>query len=179
MVGSAGLDFEEPADSGTDNDYEVTVTATDSSGGSDTVTVTITVTDVNDAPTFTAGIQGMAADHQEKTGDVAANELVISTYTATDPEEADVTLSLMGDDAALFELAEDTDEDAGASRVLSFKERPDFENPGDRNGDNVYEVTVRASDGKLNTGWMVTIKVTDADEAGEVEVPQDALIGLS
>ena len=25
---------------------------------------------------------------------------------------------------------------------------------------------------------MVTIKVTDADEAGEVEVPQDALIGV-
>ena len=181
MVGSAGLDFESPADQGdtpSNNTYVVTVTATDSSGGSDTVTVTITVTDVNDAPTFTAGIQGMAADHQEKTGAVAANELVISPYTATDPEEADVTLSLMGDDAALFELAEDTDEDADASRVLSFKERPDFENPGDRNTDNVYQVTVRASDGKLNTDRMVTIKVTDADEAGEVEVPQDALIGV-
>ena len=42
----------------------------------------------------------------------------------------------------------------------------------------MYEVTVRASDGRLNTDRMVTIKVTDADEAGEVEVPQDALIGV-
>ena len=186
MVGSAGLDFEmprgQPLSQSNTNDYVVMVTATDSSGGSDDVTVTITVTDVNDAPTFTAGTQGMADDHQEKTGDVVENELVISTYVATDPEGANVTLSLMGDDAASFELADDTlltGADApNVSQVLSFKERPDFENPGDRNGDNVYEVTVRASDGRLNTDRMVTIKVTDADEAGEVEVPQDALIGV-
>ena len=37
--------------------------------------------------------------------------LNISTYTATDPEGAEVTLSLMGDDAALFELADDTEDD--------------------------------------------------------------------
>ena len=33
----------------------------------------------------------------------------IATYTATDPEGESVTLSLMGDDAGLFELAADTD----------------------------------------------------------------------
>ena len=186
QLGSSGLDFEDPADTGdgsSNNTYVVTVKATDSHGvDSATVTVTITVTDVNEAPTFTAGTQGMADDHQEKTGDVEESELLISTYVATDPEGANVTLSLMGDDAASFELADDTLlTGAGApnvSQVLSFKERPDFENPGDRNGDNVYEVTVRASDGRLNTDRMVTIKVTDADEAGEVEVPQDALIGV-
>ena len=186
MVGSAGLDFE--ADANDDGEYVVMVTATDSHGISgDVVTVTITVTDVNEAPTFGAvndeatppvNIQGMAADHQEKTGPVTENELVISTYTATDPEGANVTLSLMGDDAALFELAADTETGNAVNRALSFRERPDFENPGDRNGDNVYEVSVRASDGRLNTDRMVTIKVTDADEAGEVEVPQDALIGV-
>ena len=180
MVGSAGLDFESPADTGTDNDYVVTVTATDSSGGSATVTVTITVTDVNDAPTFgavadgasPANTQGMAADHPENTED-----LDISTYTATDPEEAEVTLSLVGADAAKFEL-NDPDPVAAGTKVLAFIEEPDFENPGDQNGDNVYEVTVRASDSRLNTDRMVTIKVTDADEAGKVEVPQDALIGV-
>ena len=101
----------------------------------------------------------------------------ISTYTATDPEEAEVTLSLVGADAAKFEL-NDPDQVAAGTKVLAFIEEPDFENPGDQNTDNVYEVTVRASDGKLNTDRMVTIKVTDADEAGEVEVPQDALIGV-
>ena len=181
MVGEAGLDFEAPADADTGNDYVVTVTATDSSGGSSDVEVTITVTDVNEAPVFPdpadgtppTNTMGMAADHQED-----ATELVIAGYTATDPEEGVVTLSLMGDDAALFELAADTDTGAGANRVLSWKEMPDFENPGDRNGDNIYEVTIRASDSVLTTDRMITIKVTDRDEAGEVEVSQDALIGV-
>ena len=51
--------------------------------------------------------------------------------------------------------------------------------PGDQNGDNVYEVTVRASDGVLYADRMVTVKVTDADELGEVELSsQDAMIGI-
>ena len=136
---------------------------------------------MNDAPTFgevaadpsPVNIQGMAADHRED-----LENLVIAGYTATDPEGADVTLSLMGDDAALFELADDIDTMAGANQELSFKEEPDFENPADRNSDNIYQVTVRASDSVLNTDIDLSIKVTDADEAGEVEVPQDALIGV-
>ena len=44
-------------------------------------------------------------------------------------------------------------------QVLSFKENPDYEMPGDRNRDNVYEVTVRASDGGLNTDYKLIIKV--------------------
>ena len=188
MVGAAGLDFEIPVDTDTggatagDNIYVVTVKATDSHGiDSATVTVTITVTDVNEAPTFTGGIEGMAPDRREDSLDASTPpvvDLTISIYVATDPEEANVTLSLTGVDAAVFELAADTDAGAGASQVLSFKERPDFENPGDLNEDNIYEVTVQASDGVLTADRMMTIKVTDADEAGVVEVPQDALIGV-
>ena len=39
---------------------------------------------------------------------VTGTALDIATYTATDPEGEEVTLSLMGDDAGLFELAADT-----------------------------------------------------------------------
>ena len=68
---------------------------------------------------------------------------------------------------------------AGANQVLSFKEKTDFEMPGDRNRDNVYEVTVRASAGGLYADRMVTVKVTDADEAGEVELStQNAVVGI-
>ena len=49
-------------------------------------------------------------------------------------------------------------------QVLSFKENPDYEMPGDRNRDNVYEVTVRASDGGLNTDYKVIVKVTNQEE---------------
>ena len=168
------LNYEDPDDADTDNDYVVTVTATDSSGGSDTVTVTITVTDVNENPTFSAGTMGMADDHREDN-----NTLTISTYAATDPEGAEVTLSLMGDDEAMFELADDTEAGANVSQVLSFEKKPDFEMPGDQNRDNIYEVAVRASDGGLTADRMVTVKVTDADEMGEVELSsQDALIGV-
>ena len=36
--------------------------------------------------------------------------------------------------------------------VLTFKDKPDFEMPGDANKDNVYEVTVVAADGDGNRG---------------------------
>ena len=193
---SEGLDFEDPtdiagtgvmvgdppvADTATNNVYVVTLKATDSSGGdSATVTVAITVTDENEKPTFSAGTAGMAPDHREDslTDDAdpaSAVDLTVSTYTAADPEGGMVTLSLMGDDMAMFELTGST----AGTRVLAFKMKPDFEMPGDMDNDNIYEVTVRASDGVMYADQMVTIKVTDADEMGMVELSsQDALIGV-
>ena len=77
----------------------------------------------------------------------------VATYTATDPEGETVSLSLMGDGAGLFEL-NDLDAPAAGSKILSFKKSPDFEMPGDRNDDNLYEVrcgplTTRCP----RTGW--------------------------
>ena len=196
-----GLDFEDATDVGLsdddavnpmDNTYVVMLKATDSSGDDSLpVTVVITVTDVNEKPEFGidgvndgfGGITGMAPDHREDSLDAGDNtmvDLTISTYTATDPEGGDVTLSLTGDDADMFELADDSiDDGPNASRVLSFKEKPDFEMKGDSNSDNIYEVTVVASDGENTATRSVTVKVTDADEAGKVTLSaQDALIGV-
>ena len=104
--------------------------------------------------------------------------LTIATYTATDPEMGSVTLSLMGDDAGSFEL-NDPDPAAPGSKVLAFKAMPDFEMPGDGNRNNVYEVTVRVSDGALYADRMVAVKVTNAEEAGKVTLSsQDPLIGV-
>ena len=52
--------------------------------------------------------------------------------------------------------------------------------PGDRNTDNVYEVTVRASDGTLNADRMVAVKVTNATtEDGRVTLSsEEALVGV-
>ena len=45
--------------------------------------------------------------------------------------------------------------------------------------DNVYEVTVRASDGTLNADRMVTVKVINFDEPGKVTMsPEDAVVGV-
>ena len=169
------------------DEYDVIVTATDSAGevSAPTVTVTITVTDVNDKPTFSTGPEGMAPDHTEAATDAGATVIGAAdyaTYTATDPEGANVELSLSGDDKDMFELASDTDGGAGATQVLSFKEKPyfpDFEMPEDKNKDNIYKVTVVASDGEMTEERSLTVKVVDTDEMGMVELSsQDALIGV-
>ena len=177
MPADEGITHPDPDETGAagDNIYEVKIIATDSSGGDSTVvTVHITVTDLNEKPMFTDGITGMAADHMENTP-----SLVISTYEASDPEEGNVTLSLMGDDAAMFELAADTNTGNMVSQVLSFKGKPDFEVSEDSNDDNIYEVTVEASDGVNTATRSVTVKVTDADEDGTIAFSSpDALIGV-
>ena len=157
--------------------YMVTVTATDSAGNNvdgtvQTVeaTVTINVINVDEKPTFDtdspAGV--VAAQTEGMTGidtNTSNNTLDAAIFMASDPEDEKVTLTLMGDDAGSFELADDPENVNDARQVLSFKEKTDFEMPGDRNEDNVYEVTVRASDGgTLYADRMLIIKViNDAD----------------
>ena len=59
-------------------------------------------------------------------------------------------------------------------------EKPDFEMPGDRNRDNVYEVTVRASDGTMHADRALIIKViNNPGEGGKVTLsPEDAVVGV-
>ena len=60
-----------------------------------------------------------------------------------------------------------------------MKEKPDFENPMDSNKDNVYEVTVQATDDANMNTRAVTVKVTNRQENGTVEVtPAQPRIGI-
>ena len=57
------------------------------------------------------------------------------------------------------------------ARVLTFVEAPNFEAPTDANRDNVYKVTVVATDDEDLTGEQaVTVIVDNIDEAGEVKL---------
>ena len=175
MVGDdTDLDFEDT--NNPDDLYEVQVTAGDSSGTATATVamVTINVFDVDEKPTFAENVTNdVVVENSTDTN------LDIATYTATDPEGESVTLSLVGDDASLFELAADSETGNAVSQLLSFKKSPDFEMPGDRNQDNVYQVTVRASDGSLNADLMVTVKVTDVAEEGTVTLSaEQALVGV-
>ena len=173
------IDFEDTGNA--DNRYIVEVTAYDSSGDptDPEATVTINVVNEEEKPAFgtvTAEANLMRAVVAENSMGDALN---IATYTATDPEDESVSLSLMGDDADLFELAADTVDGNGVSQVLSFKKSPDFEMPGDRNDDNLYKVTVRASDGTMSADRMVVVKVTNVVEPGKVALsPEDAVPGV-
>ena len=147
-----------------DDEYTVTVKATDPAGipatdtaSSDTVMVVITVTDVNEAP----AVAGEAAvTFNEDTGDIADS---LDDYTATDPDDGapTPTWSVAGDDGSKF---------TAVGGELKFKAKPDYESSTDANGDNVYEVTVQASDGKLTGMRKVKVTVENADEDGTVSL---------
>ena len=89
----------------------------------------------------------------------------VATYTAVDPEGADVVWTLGGDDASDFKI------DNG---VLMFKSPPDFEAPagGTDDDSNTYNVTVQAGDGRTDANTMgmemVTVTVSNVDEPGTV-----------
>ena len=147
-------DFELPRDANQNNIYEITITASDGNLSA-AVDVTVTVTNVNEAPTVTGSA---AVDFAENaTGAVA-------TYTAANPESDDsITWSVSGTDARRFVISS-----AGA---LTFKASPDFELPRDANQDNIYEITITASDGNLTAEVDVTVTVTNVNEAPTVTGP--------
>ena len=128
--------------------------------------VHIQVVNVDEKPTFGASVpdgeiiaqtEGRTEIDLDNDRTTTPNDL--ATFAASDPDGSAVTLSLRGPDADAFELAADTDNTNAVSQALSFKEATDFDMPADSNGDNVYEVTVRASDGVRNSDRMLIIKV--------------------
>jgi Ca2+-binding RTX toxin-like protein len=108
-------------------------------------TLTIDVTPVNDAPVVTTAA----------TASVTEGTVAVTTVTATDIDSSTFTYSITGGaDAARFAINATT----GA---LTFVVAPDFENPTDANGDNVYNVVVTASDGSLTDDQTIAVTVTD------------------
>jgi hypothetical protein len=93
---------------------------------------------------------------------VDENTTAVTTVTATDANDDDLTFSISGGaDAALFTI------DA-ATGVLTFLAAPDFEVPTDADTDNDYVVIVQVSDGFLTDTQTITITVTDISEGGAV-----------
>ena len=134
----------------TRSSYTVTVTATDRSNASDTITVTITVTNVNEGPEVSGA---PTRDYAENGTDPVA------TYTVTNPENGQIAWSLLGDDSADFSIN---------GGVLAFNTPPDHEAPADADTNNVYLVTIKASDGNNADTLDLTITVTNVDETPEV-----------
>jgi VCBS repeat-containing protein len=142
-------DYENPTDVGADNVYDVTVQVSDGSL-TNSQAIAVTVTNVNEAPTVTSG----------STVSVSENTTAVMTVTATDPDAGTtLTYSIVGGaDASKFTINSST----GA---LSFASAPNYEAPTDANGDNVYDVTVQASDGSLTDTKAVAVTVTNVNEA--------------
>ena len=132
----------------------MTVVANDGNGGQGTFQVTVTVTDQNEAPVVTETATNTEFNVQEN------HDTVLFTYAAADPEGVDIARwSVTGRDGGDFTINEEGE--------LSFRNPPDDERRADSNRDNVYEVTVRASDGRYYGTLEVTVTVTPVDEAPE------------
>jgi len=86
-----------------------------------------------------------------------------NAYSASDPEDGTVTLSLAGTDASVMTLS--------AAGDLTFNTVPDFEAPLDSDTDNVYNVSVVASDSVNETSYAVAITVANATEGRVVDGP--------
>ena len=145
-------DFEAPGSADGDNVYDITVTASDNTAGTPDTdqAVAITVTDANDAPVFSSPASAEVAENQS-----AAT--VVYTAMATDADGDMLSYGLSGTDAGLFTIN-------GTTGAVSFVAPPDFEMPGDDDGDNVYDIIVTASDSDDSTDHNVAITVTDVYE---------------
>jgi Cadherin domain/FG-GAP repeat len=143
-------DFETPTDADGDNVYVLMVQANDGNGGTATQTISVTVTPVNDnSPVFTS------ADAVN----VAENTTAVMTVTATDADipSQPLTFSLAGGaDQSKFSIT--------STGMLSFLAPPDFEQPTDANGDNLYVVIVQASDGSLTDLQAILVTVTNVND---------------
>ena len=137
-------DFEAPGSDASSNVYVVEVTASDGTDPVATQVITVTVTNLNDnSPRFTS-----PASFTINEGILAA-----ATVEATDADGSTVTYSVSGGaDLAHFSID-------GTSGALVFNTAPDFETPIDDDADNIYEVTVTATD-TVNPVVTQTITVT-------------------
>ena len=155
-------DFDNPLDADHDNVYDITVTVSDGSL-TDSRDITIAVNAApGGAPVFTSGTTAEFTENGNGT---------VYTAAAADPDAGDVvTYSIDGVDKALFNVNADTGE-------VTFKTAPDHENPLDQGHDNVYDITVTATDASHQTSQNVAITVTDIDDAPPViDLPDNGAI---
>jgi hypothetical protein len=100
------------------------------------------------APTFTSSSSFSAAENIATSANAA---------TIRVSESATVTISA-GSDAALFNIITSD----SVTAFIRFKASPNFEAPADVGGNNVYEITLTATDTAANAGTQsITITVTD------------------
>jgi CSLREA domain-containing protein len=125
----------------------------DGAGSASSGNFTITINGVNDnAPVITSNGGGASASIS-----VAENTIAVTTVSATDADipSSPLTYSLSGGvDMNKFSIHASTG-------VLRFLTAPDFENPADNGGNNVYDLIVQVSDGSLTDTQTIAVTVTN------------------
>ena len=151
-------DYEHEVNGVRKNTYNITVQASDDEFTA-SMDVTVTVTDVDEPPVISGETENDLInpffDHEEN--DAAP----IHRFSALDPEGNAITWELDGTDK---------DELSITGGVLEFPSTPDFEDPQDSGGNNVYNITVKVTDNTNNSATLpVTVTVTNINEDPEFD----------
>ena len=146
----APLDYENPLDSGLDNNYSLTILASDPLGNQSQQTLDVLVGNANDnSPSFSAPSVSISVTENHTTSVYSAD--------ASDADGDSLIYSILGTDASHFTID-------SSSGVLAFSILPDHENPQDSNSDNTYELTVTASDSATSAEQSLSIVVEDSND---------------
>ncbi len=147
-----------PTLAGTSN---VIYTVTDSADATNTLEFVIGIT-ANTPPTITGSA---TLDYIEN------SDTPVATYSAEDAQNDNITWFLGGVDMASFTI--------DSSGVLTFNSSPDFENPADSDANNIYEVTLIATDDNTiapaPSTLDVRVTITDLDDAAVPTAPTNLM----
>ena len=148
------LAFKDSPDFETKTDYALTFAVND--GTSITQhNVTVNILDENESPSVQL-TQNLSIVENTPA------ETPVTTFSATDPENAQITYSLNGPDSDAFTISSDN--------KLFLKSAPNFEVKP------YYDVSLRVSDGVNNVDKDIVITVNDVDEAPEFSSASDLSI---
>ena len=135
--------FESPSDQGADNTYNFTVIASDGSVSS-SVAMSVAVSNANESPLFSVS---SSQTYLENSG------VSISVAASDQDASSSIAYSLSGLDASKFSIS--------SSGALSFASAPDYENPSDNGSNNVFNVSISASDGSSSSSVSLVISLSD------------------
>ena len=159
VVSMVARDFESAADADTDNVYEAVVRATDADGNTEAARFTVEVTDEPETAALTVIAPPDTA--------VDENAAYSGTVTLDGEPVGAVTWTKTGADAGLFTLRAAAD---GLSATLELAAQ-DFEAAADEGGNNVYGVTVTASDEDGNAdAEAIAVTVRDVIEESTLAI---------
>jgi len=130
-----------------------------------------------DAGTANGGGYGTTPSNTAPTIDNSTNDYSIIEGTtngfmvnASDADGNSLTYSVSGNDGSKMSIT--------STGVVSFINAPDYENPEDENGDNIYSFNVSVSDGSVSIAEGFTITVTNdtSDDNADTFVAWDGVL---
>mgnify|MGYP000846254183 FL=1 len=145
-------DYEAPKDLNADNTIFFTVVVSDGSLSTQQ-DFTFAITNVNETPVVDASTTEFS---------IAESTTSVGTISASDQDSGStISFSLATGDSAIDDGLFAIDSETGA---ISFLSPPNFESPGDKDADNIYNFTVIASDGSLSSSQAMSVTITDINE---------------